>query len=252
MRTAIISLILLSFLACGSDKQAERFNKSIIDTGQIGTLKRLTDDDRSIYPVFSPGDTIAYYQRLLVTDVVDTMYFYDQEVIKPYGINIGSGELYTLSSKAAFPSNRVIAVSELPTAEGEETVWGVASPDSLTLAFESIPYKSKEMTHIIYLAQGNSIRRLTFGKTSCFIDRFSNTGRYLTAIMGNGPTSILIFDLVKNQIYKIDSPKNDSAVVNYMTVFSRDDSMMLFVRSKMEYQWGKDYFGDIWLLKFNN
>lgn len=244
--------MLIAVMACGSDRSREtvKFKNLAIDALKSGALERLTDDGRSIYPNFGPGDTIVFYQRLLLTDLADTFAYFPEDIIKPYGVNIKNGELYTLEGKPGFPSAKEIDVSRLPQIMGEETVWGVRSPDSGTIAFETIPTKSKEKTHFIYLSVDDSVRQLTFGDVPCFIERFSNTGRYLTAVYNTGPTWLLIFDLKNNLLYKIERPESDGDIADYLTSFSSDDSMMLFVRSKKEYLWGNDYFGDIWLLKF--
>lgn len=251
MKREVFLLISLLLLACGSRKLSEtdRFRVLAVDATKIGVLQRLTDDDRSIYPVFGPGDTIVYFQRFLLPDVADTFAYFSDETVKPYGVNINDGQLYTLDGKVDFPSNRVIEVSDLPKRAGEETIWGVASPDSGTFAFETVPEGGK--THLIYLAWGDSIRQLSFGNIPCFLDRFSNTGRFLTAIYGTGPTWILIFDLKANLIFRIERPENDNASIDYLTSFSPDDRMMLFIRSDKKYRLEQDYFGDIWLLRFN-
>jgi hypothetical protein len=252
MRKILFSLILVAVMACGSDRSREtiKFRNLPENILEIATLEKLTDDGRSIYPNFGPGDTIVFYQRLLLTDLADTFAYFPEEIIKPYGVSIKNGELYTLEGKPKFPSTREIDVSRLPQIVGEETVWGVRSLDSSIIAFETIPAKNKEKTHFIYLSEGDSVRQLTYGDVPCFVERFSNTGRYLTAVYNTGPTWLLIFDLKNNHIYKIERPESDGDIADYLTSFSSDDSMMLFIRSKKEYLWGNDYFGDIWLLKF--
>jgi Tol biopolymer transport system component len=185
----------------------------------------------------------------LLTDIADTFAYFPDETIKPYGININNGELYTLDGKIGFPSNRVLDIRDLPKQPGEETVWGVASPESSVFAFETT--RSDKKTHLIYLAIGNTIRQLTFGDISCYIDRFSETGRYLTVVYGTGPTWILVFDLRTNHIFRVERPDNDKPIIDYLTSFSPDDRMMLFIRSDKKYRWERDYFGDIWLLRFN-
>jgi hypothetical protein len=251
MKKEVLLFIIPVLLACGSRKlsDTDRFRSSAIDVTKVGRLQWLTDDDRSIYPVFGPGDTIVLFQRFLLPDMADTFAYFPDETVKPYGVNISSRQLYTLGRKIDFPSNRALKISGLPKRPGEETVWGVASPESGTFAFETIPKGNK--THLIYLVRGDSVRQLSFGEIPCFIDRFSNTGRFLTAVYGTGPTWILIFDLEANLIFRVERPLNDSASIDYMTSFSPDDSMMLFIRSDRKYSWERDYFGDIWLLSFN-
>jgi hypothetical protein len=252
MRKVVILIILPLLAACGSDRSKEtiKFKDSARDIAKIGTLQKLTDDGRSIYPVFAPGDSIVYYQRLLLTDVADTFAYFPEQIIKPYGVNIRSGELYTLDGKLDYPSAGEIEVTGLPRRANESIVWAVRSPDSSMMAFETIPISGGELTHVIYLVRGDSIQRLTFGDVSCFIDRFSNTGRYLTAVYNTGPAWIIVYDLHENIWYRINRPDDEARIDDYLTTFSSDDSMMLFIRTTKEYTWNKDYFGDVWLLRF--
>jgi hypothetical protein len=254
MKRNIVILVLL-LAACGGknngDSQAEKFRHSMLNAETIATMTRITDDSRSIYQVFGPGDTIAFYQRLLLTDAEDTSMYYPEDMIKPYGKNLINDALYTLSSPAPFPSNDTIPRGNLPRKLGEETVYGVKSPDSSLFAYETVALVNKEGTreaHRIYLVKGDSTRQLSFGDTSVFLDRFSNTGRYLTAIYGTMPTWLLIFDLKDDKVYRI---KHDSTYVDYLTSFSPSDSMMMFIRSDSRYRLGRDFFGDIWLVRFN-
>jgi hypothetical protein len=243
--------MILLLLACGSDRSKEtvKFRNSAKNIGKIGVLQQLTDDGRSIYPIFAVGDSIVYYQRLLLTDLADTFAYFPEQIIKPYGVNLKSHELYTLQGKLDYPPSGEIEVTDLPKRSGESIVWAIRSQDSSMAAFETIPIEGTELTHVIYLVRGDSVQRLTYGDVSCFIDRFSNSGRYLTAIYNTGPAWILIFDLKENALYIIDRSEQDGKVDDYLTTFSSDDRMMLFIRTAKEYTWNKDYFGDIWLLR---
>jgi hypothetical protein len=177
--------------------------------------------------------------------------YYPEDLIKPYGRSLINDQLYTLSNPATFPPNDTIPRGFLPSRQGEESVYGVKSPDSSLFAYETVALTSKDGTkqaHRIYLVQGDSTRQLSFGDTSVFLDRFSNTGRYLAAIYGTIPTWLLIFDLKDNKVYRIE---HDSTYVDYLTSFSPSDSMMLFIRSDSKYRLGRDFFGDIWLVRFN-
>jgi len=254
MKRNIVILVLL-LAACGGkkdgDSQADNFRRSMISAETVATLTRITDDNRSIYQVFGPGDTIAFYQRLLITDADDTSMYYPEDWIKPYGRSLINDQLYTLSNPAPFPPNDTIPRSEFPRRLGEETVYGVRSPDSDLFAYETVALINKEGTeeaHRIYLVKGDSTRQLSFGDTSVFLDRFSNTGRYLAAIYGTVPTWLLIFDLKEDKVYRIE---HDSTYIDYLTSFSPSDSMMMFIRSDSGYRLGKDFLGDIWLVKFN-
>jgi len=226
----------------------QRFKQSLLDATTRGSLKKLTEDGRNIYPIFSPGDSIIYFQRLLITSATDTFAYHPEDLVKPYGINILNGELYTLEGDYEFPIAKSIDPAKLPRQMDEKTLWGIWSPDSSKVAFETV-YSTEGGVHYIYLQQGDSIRQLSYGATSCYLDRFSNRGRYLTAIYGNGPTWILLFDLEKDKIYKINRGSEPDSMVDFMTIFSSDDSMMAFVRSEKKFRWGDDYFGDIWLLR---
>jgi hypothetical protein len=250
-----IRLIILAalLLACSSNKNKialdERFRNEMIDAADIGKLTPLTQDGRSIYPIFAPGDTIVYYKRLLITDAVDTFIYKMDEMIKPYGIGISNGELYTLSKPYDYPSTRVVPPSDYPRRYGEKVDWALRSPaDSNVIAFETVTSDNENAIHILYLAIGDSIIQLSFGNISCFLDQFSNTGRYLSAIYDQGPTWIIVYDIKKGRCYRINH-EGDS--IDYLSIFSPDDSMMLFIRSDKKYRYGKDYFGDVWLLKFN-
>jgi hypothetical protein len=58
----------------------------------------------------------------------------------------------------------------------------------------------------------------------------------------------MVFDLKSNIAYRIERIGD---YIDYMTNFSSDDKMMIFVRSDGKYMAGRDYFGDIWLVKFD-
>lgn len=254
MKTKLLVMILL-IAACGGnhDKNSRgaKFRQSMIDIEKIASMSRITDDNRSIYQIFGPGDTIAFYQRLLITDAADTSMYYPEDLIKPYGKNLVNGELYTLNKAAEFPSNDSIWPDKLPQRLGEETVYGVRSPDSNIFAFETVVAIGQSDTrevHRIFLVKGDSTSQLSFGDTSVFLDRFSNTGRYLSAIYGTKPTWLLIYDLRADKLFRIE---HDSNYVDYLTSFSPTDSMMMFIRSDSKYRYGRDFFGDIWLVRFN-
>ncbi len=246
----LLLLALLLAYACSGNKGrgGSAFSGFAYENAMtIGALKQLSDDERSIYPVFGPGDTIVFFQRLLLTDVLDTFIYHQDETIKPYGAHISSGELYTLSKASEFPSAQVLDPAKLPNDFGRQPVFAIASPDSQSYAFETAEGSSE--VHTLYLVEGDSLRQITSGSVSCFLDRFSNTGRYLTAIYGKVPTWVLIFDLVEGGAYRIP---HDSTFVDYLTSFSSDDHMMSFIRSNSAYRFGQDYFGNIFLFTFND
>jgi len=246
----LLMVVSLVFLVCSRDgKQGNSrgFRAALKDATAIGTITQLSNDWRSIYPVFDPGDTIAFYRRLLLTDVQDTFAYYENERIRPYGVNIYTGELYTLSKNCEFPPSRELDPTKLPNDFGKKPTFAIASPDSVSYAFETVDGQSQ--VHTLYLVEGDSLRRITDGDVSCFLDRFSNTGRYLTAIYGKIPTWILIFDLIEGGVYRIP---HDSDYVDYLTSFSSDDHKMLFIRSNRQYRYGRDFFGNIQLFTFTD
>jgi len=243
-------IFLLSILTCSPEHPAEirhnRFIETLNSAAQIGDLTVLTDDNRTIYPMFAVGDSIMYFRRLLVADAADTTGRNPEELIKPFGIRISDKQLYTLSEDYHYPEKAGIPTQGLPTRYGETIVWAVESPDGKTVAYETIVGRLQN-SRIVYLARGDSTVQLTYGDIPCFIDRFSNTGRYLTVICGYGPSWIIIFDMEKNIGYKID---RDGDSVDYMTLFSSDDKSMVFIRSQKKYSYEYDFFGDICLFKF--
>jgi hypothetical protein len=255
MRYRYFTAIVLAIIACSSKKPEksldDTFRAGLIDASTAGTLQQLTTDGRSIYPVFGQGDTIVLYKRLLITDPKDTIAYFPNEMVRPYGINIVTKDLFTTEGDYDFPEVGQLPDSELPKQQYENAVWGIRSPNKNISAFESLISKEKSIRHI-YLSYGDSIKQLTYGEMSCFIDRFSNTGRYLTAIYNTGPTWILIFDLKKNMIYRINRGNQSDSLIDYLTCFSPNDNMMLFIRSVKQYRWGRDYFGNVWLYKFND
>jgi hypothetical protein len=167
-------LFLALLLACTQKKTIEtpgqKFNNSIINVRKIGTLKKLTNDGRSIYPIFSPVDSIVFFQRLLITNSADTFAYFQEELTKPYGVNTLNNNLYTLEGTYEFSRPKEINVDSLPRRFNERTVWGIRSPENTTFAFETI-FSTENGPHVIYLAKGDSIRQLTFVLTTCYLER---------------------------------------------------------------------------------
>ena len=252
MKTKLIMLAVL-LLACSSNKSKisldQRFRNEMQDAADIGKLTRLTDDNRSIYPIFAPGDSIVFYRRLLITDAIDTFIYKADDMVKSYGKGISNGELYTLSKAYDYPPAKVLSPSEYPHRYGEIVDWAMRSPvDSHTIVFETVSSEKEDAIHTLYLSRGDSITQLSYGNVSCYLDQFSNNGRYISAIYDRGPTWLLIYDTKKGEWYRIN---HDSDYVDYLSYFSPNDSMMIFIRSDKKYRYGKDFFGDVWLLKFN-
>lgn len=250
MRKACL-LVLLSVLACSKEEPPEvyhnRFLESLEPAGQIGELNRLTDDDRSGFPLFAPGDSIIYFKKLLVSESVDTLGRAPEDLVRPYGIRISDKELYTLSHDYVYPDRKGV---DLQTSEwsSERIIWALESPDGETIAYETVVGNLRE-SRTVYLMRGDSTVQLTYGDTPCFIDRFSNTGRYLTVICGYGPSRLIIFDLLSNAAYKVPQ---DGDFIDYMTAFSSDDKMMAFIRSNKQFSIDYDFLGNIWLMTFAN
>ncbi len=238
-------------LSCSSEPpeeiRANRFLDSQSTADQLGEISRLTDDNRSVYPAFAPGDSIVYFHRLLVSEADDTTGRSPWELIKPFGIKIADKELYTLSSEYKYSMGTPLkgGLDDIP---GEIVVKEVGSPDGEILAYETI-IGNDLSSHTVYLTRGDSTIQLTFGSQPCFIDRFSNTGRYLNVICGRRSSALVIFDMNDNTGYKIP---NDGNVFDYASFFSSDDKMMVFIRSDKQYSLGPSFFGDIWLLRFHD
>jgi hypothetical protein len=249
MKYALSAILLMALImSCQDDRGREgvgRSGLSFENATQIGELRQITTDDRSIYPIFGPGDTIIFYQRMLLADIQDTFAYRPSETIKPYGVHITTGELYTLSKAGEIPLAWEADPDSLPDDFGRQPVYAIVAPDSFTYAFETV--EGSNQVHTLYLVEGDSLRQITSGSVSCFLERFSNTGRYLTAVYGKIPTWVLIFDLVDGGVYRIP---HDSIYVDYLTSFSPDDRMMLFIRSRNVYRHGRDFFGDIYLFTF--
>jgi hypothetical protein len=247
-----ISILVLLLLGCSPEEQQgirpDRFLESLRPATEIGTLIRLTQDGRALLPTFGPGDSIIFFKMLLVTEPETASGRKTEEIVKPYGINVANRELYTLSSDYAYPEQDTRETTDIPVGFGETVTRTFKAPDGKTTAFETITGSDKD-SHAIYLIQGDSVAQLTYGDLPCFLDRFSNTGKYLSAVCGRGPTWIIIFDLESGQAYKIERLEDR---LDYMTSFSSDDKMMAFIRSEKKYSMGLDFFGDIWLFGFGH
>ena len=191
---------------------------------------------------------MIFYKRLLVATAEDAEGRTEEELVKPYGINLINSELYTLSKDYPYIPPNSVDLSRAPQKYGENTIRALESPDGKTIAFETIISFDRD-SHTIYLARGDSIAQLTYGGLPHFLERFSNTGSYLSAVCGRGPTWIVIFDLENQVGYRIERTENR---IDYLTAFSSDDKMMAFIRSDKRYSYGLDFFGDIWLLRLND
>lgn len=222
--------------------------ESLRPATELGTLTRLTQDGRAVLPVFGSGDSIIFFEMLLVTDPETAAGRKTEDIVKPYGVDVANKELYTLSADYHHPEEDSGKISDVPHGVGETVTKTLTSPDGKTIAYETITGSNKD-SHTIYLVQGDSVVQMTYGDLPCFLDRFSNTGRYLSAVCGRNQTWIVIFDLESGRAYRIGRVEDR---LDYMTAFSSDDKMMAFIRSQKKYSMGLDFFGDIWLLRFEN
>lgn len=242
-------LLILSF-GCAENKQPSerpnRFLNSLKHASEISNLERLTQDGRCIYPIFAPGDTIIYFRRLLAPDHEAASGKEYKDLIKPFGININTMELLTLSTDYEYPALNYVDKTELPEVAGESITIAINSPDSGIFAFETEedgPSRKRK----IYISNKDQISQLTYGDISCFLGKFSNGGRYISGLLDWNPSWIIIFDLESDENYIIER-END--LIDYMTSFSSDDRMMVFIRSDGRYKIDGSVFGDIWLLRF--
>ncbi len=250
MKKIVLILLTLSF-CCAEDKQpAERPNRflnSLKHASEISTLERLTQDGRCIYPMFAPGDTIIYFRRLLAPDNEAASGKDYKDLIKPFGININTKELLTLSTDYEYPALNHVDKTKLQEVAGESVTMGINSPDSGILAFET-EEEGPSIDRKIYIYKNDQISQLTYGDISCYLEKFSNSGRYISALLDWDPSWIIIFDLETGNNYVIER-END--LIDYMTGFSSDDRMMVFIRSDGRYNIDGSVFGDIWLFRFN-
>jgi len=220
---------------------------SLDSAEKLGSVTQLTLDGRSAYPVFAPGDSIIYFERLLVSDAKDTTGRSVEELIKPYGIHVSSKELYTLSDQYDYPDKDSAAVKKPFKRAGEGVFGSMITPDSQIVFYETF-IEGDEATHIIYMQRGDSTIQLTYGGLPCYLDRMSHNGRYVTIICGLNPSRIAIYDIIEEKGYLLDAKSN---LMEYMTMFSSDDKSIAFVRSEGKYSIGFDFFGDIYIFRFN-
>jgi len=223
-----------------------RFLNSLDPASEVSTLERLTQDGRCIYPIFAPGDTIVYFRRLLAENPEAASGKEYKDLVKPFGININTKELLTLSADYEYPALNYVDKSKFPEMGAESITLGINSPDSGTFAFEAAENGSSGKRRI-YVYKNDRLMQLTYGDISCFLEKFSNSGRYVSALLSWDPSWIIIFNLESGKKYKIER-END--LIDYMTAFSSDDKMMLFIRSDGRYSLDGTVFGDIWLLRF--
>jgi len=249
--TKTIPIILALILGCAGkeaeDQRIDRFIQSLNPASEISSLKRLTQDGRCIYPIFAPGDTIIYFRRLLAADNEAASGKEYKDLVKPFGINLKTGELLTLSADYSYPPLNFADTADFPHITNEPVTLGIRSPRSGIMAFETTE-KGPTGRSRIYLRDGDMLSQLTYGDDSCYLVNFSNSGRYISALLGWDPSWILLFDLDKEKNYKIERQDD---MIDYMTCFSSDDRQMIFIRSESRFVMDGAAFGDIWLLRFD-
>jgi hypothetical protein len=246
----LLSILLILPFCCAEEElpvqRPDRFLNSLNPASEVSTLERLTQDGRCIFPIFAPGDTIVYFRRLLAGDNEAASGKEYEDLVKPFGINIKTKELLTLSEDYEYPALNYIDTSKYPDMGAESITLAINSPDSGVFAFETAQFGTSGKKRI-YLYKDEKIKQLTFGDISCFLENFSKSGRYISALLGWDPSWIIIFDIDSEMKYKIER-END--IIDYMTNFSSDDRMMVFIRSDGRYILDGAVFGDIWLLRF--
>jgi hypothetical protein len=243
-------MIILS-VACGKEnadiRKFDRFENSIRPASEVGSLERLTQDGRCIYPMFAPGDTIVYFRRLLAENSEAASGKEYKDLIKPFGINIRTGELLILSTDYFYPAPNYLEKSKWPYISGETISYGITSKDSGLMVIETIRQELSGISRL-YTIKDSMLSQLTFGDHSYFLEELSKDGKYLTALMDWDPSSILIINLISGEKYRIEP---ESGLTDYMTNFSSDDKMIIFVRSYKRYNLDGTVFGDLWLFRFN-
>ena len=244
-------LILLLIASCGDNSQPvekpNRFKESLHKASEILTLERLTQDGRCIHPNFAPGDTIIYFRRLLAPNEEAASGVEYKDLIKPFGMNINSGELLTLSTEFTYPLQNYAERIDLPAPSEEVVTQGIYSPDSTYIIFETTE-KNVQQNRKIYIEKDDQISQLTFGDISCYLEKVSNSGHYISALFNWDPSWIIIIDLQSGKNYIIN---RDNDMIDYMSCFSSDDKMMVFIRSDGTIDMDGTVFGDIWLARFN-
>ncbi len=250
MKRAIPFLLILAF-CCAKDKapteRPNRFLNSLKHASEISTVERLTQDGRCISPIFAPGDTIIYFRRLLAPDNEAASGKEIKDLIKPFGININTKELLTLSADYEYPAPSYADTSDLPKIGGESVTVAINSPDSGVIVFET-DEDGPSQKRKIYIYDNEQLSQLTYGDISCYLEQFSNSGRYISGLLDWNPSWIIIFDLESGENYIIE---RETDLIDYMTSFSSDDRMMVFIRSEAQYTIDGSVFGDIWLFRFN-
>jgi hypothetical protein len=250
-KIALILAAILVLSGCGEEKSSsrkfDRFENSIKPASELGSIKRLTQDDRCIYPIFAPGDTIIYFRRLLAENSEAASGKEYEDLIKPFGININTGELLTLSRDYNYPAPNFIKLSELPKIAGETVTHGLISNDSSIIIMQAIRPGISGFSRI-YTIKDSVLSQLTFGDHSCYLEELSNNGKYITALLDWDPSRILIINLVSGDKYKIEP---EDQLLDYMAKFSSNDKMIVFIRSDKRYVLNETVFGDIWLFRFN-
>lgn len=249
-KIALISTAILLLFGCGGEKTSnrkyDRFENSIKPASELGSVERLTQDDRCIYPMFAPGDTIIYFRRLLAGNSEAASGKEYQDLIKPFGININTGELLTLSQDYYYPAPNFAKLKDLPSIADETVTHGLISKDSSIIVMEAVRPGFSGLSRL-YTFRDSILSQLTFGNHSCFLEELSNDGEYITVLLDLNPSHLLIINLKSGDKYEI-APENQ--LLDYMSKFSSNDKMIVFIRSDKRFVLNDTVFGDIWLFRF--
>jgi len=238
-------------LGCSTKKEPlsgpDRFEASLNNISTIASIEPLTDDGRCFRPWFGPGDSMVVFERLLATAPEDTFGRSKSELIKGQAINIRTRELFEVGGEYEYVHPETSDTSILRPKQGEQIDLALKSPVLGILAYEAYPI-GKITRSLIYLLRNDTLSQLSSGSKPIYLDRFSNTGRFLTAIYDDSLARIIVYDLPdNNKPYIIPGY---GFFVDYMTAFSSNDGMMVFIRSDQKYALGNEPFGDIYLVRF--
>jgi hypothetical protein len=169
------------------------------------------------------------------------------ELIRTQAIDVRSRELFEIAGEFEYDRPEISDTGNLNPKQGEVINFAIKSPESGVLAYEAYPSGNINRS-LIYLLKNDTLSQLSGGPEPIYLDRFSKTGRFVTANYGDSLTRIIVYDLFDfNRPYIISG---FGFFVDYMTAFSSGDSMMTFIRSEQKYSLGNEPFGDIYLVRF--
>jgi len=246
-------LFMILALNCSDNKQQlenkDRFSSNFTSMDEIALIEQITNDGKCLFPSFAEGDSIIMFKRLLVNAPEDTFGRAINDMVKNYGINIATKELYNIGGIYDYPRPLAAEPESLKPKTGEIISWAAELKEKGLLAYESYPIGNPNQSNI-YLLKNNILEQLSVGPRPVYLDRISNSGRFLSAIYGDSLSRIILYDILnENRVYVI---KGFGFFVDYMTSFSSTDSMMVFIRSNQKFAIGTEPFGDIFLVRFRH